>query len=89
MSDYDTKISEGIDAKNSDLAKQAQGIYWWKKLSFADKYPELLEKLNRVISDLIILDGQDDKMSNDKEGPTPVPGIHDQENVPSDAYVYI
>ena len=26
-------------------------------------------------------------MSDDKEGPNPVPGIHDQENVPSNAYV--
>ena len=83
MNDYDTKIYERLDIKNSYLKKHAQGIYWWKKLSFADKYPELLEKLNRVISDLIILDGQDDNMSNDKEGPTPVPGIHNQENVPS------
>ena len=26
-------------------------------------------------------------MGDDKEGPTPVLGIHDQETVPSDAYV--
>ena len=46
-----------------------------------------MEELNWVISDLSIPDGPDDNMSDDKEGPTPVPGIHDQENVPSNAYV--
>ena len=46
-----------------------------------------MEELNRVIGDLSIPDGPDDNMSDYKEGPTPVPGIHDQETVPSDAYV--
>ena len=87
MSDYDIKISERLDVNNSDLTKQAQGIDRWKKLSIADKDPELLEEFNRVISDSSILDGPDDNMSDDKEGPTPVPGIHDQETIPSDAYV--
>ena len=58
-----------------------------KKISSADEDPEFLEELNRVISDSSIPDGPDDNMSDDKEGPTPVPGIHDQETVPSDAYV--
>ena len=78
MSDYDTKIAERLDVKNSDLTKQAQGIYPWNKLSIADEDPELLEDLNRVISDSSIPDGPDDNMSDDKEGPTPVPDIHDQ-----------
>ena len=46
-----------------------------------------MEELNRVISDSSIPDGPDDKISEYKEGPTPVPGIHDQETVPRDAYV--
>ena len=87
MSDYDTNISERLDVKNSDLKNQAQGIDRWNKLSIADKDSEFLEELNQVISDLSIPDGPDDKISDDKEGPTPVPGIHDQETVPRDAYV--
>ena len=87
MSDYDTKISERLDIKNLDPTKQAQGIDRWNKLSIADEDPEFLEELNRVISDSSIPDGPDDNMSDDKEGPTPVPGIHDQETVPRDAYV--
>ena len=86
MSDYDTKISERIDVKNSDLTKQSQGIDWWNKLSIADKDPELLEELNRVISYSSIPDVPDDNMSNDKEGPNPVPDIHDQETVLRYAY---
>ena len=46
-----------------------------------------MEELNRVISDLGILDGPDDNVSNDKEVPTHVPGTHYQETVSSDAYV--
>ena len=46
-----------------------------------------MEELNRLISDLSIPDGPDDNMSNDKEGPTPVPGINDQETVPNNEYV--
>ena len=51
MSDYNTRISERLDVKNSDLTKQAQGIYQWNKLSIAYEDPEVLEELNRVISD--------------------------------------
>ena len=36
MSDNDTKISERLDVKNSDLTKKAQGVYQWKKISIAD-----------------------------------------------------
>ena len=46
-----------------------------------------MEELNRIISDSSILDGPDDNVSDDKEEPTPVPGIHDQETVPRNAYV--
>ena len=46
-----------------------------------------MEQLNRVISDSSIMDRLDDEMSNNKEGPTHVPGIHDQETGPSDANV--
>ena len=46
-----------------------------------------MEELNRVISDSSIPDGLDDNMRDDKEGPTTVPGIHDQETVPRNAYV--
>ena len=46
-----------------------------------------MEEINRVISDLSILDGPDDNVSDDKEEPTSVPGINDQETVPSDEYV--
>ena len=46
-----------------------------------------MEELNRVISDSSIPDGPDDNMNDDKEGPTPVTGIHDQETVISDEYV--
>ena len=77
MSDYDTKISERFDVKNSDLTKQAQGIDQRKKISFADENPEFLEELNWVISDSSIPDGSDDSMRYDKEVPTPVPAIHD------------
>ena len=45
MSDYDTKITENIDVKNSDLTNKAQGIDLWNKLSIADEDPELLEEL--------------------------------------------
>ena len=82
---YDTKISERLDIKNLDPTKQAQGIDRWNKLSISDEDPELLGELNRVISDSRIPDGPDDNISNDKEGPTPVTGIHDQETVPIDA----
>ena len=58
-----------------------------EKLSIADEDHEFLEELNQVISDSSILDGPDDNMSDDKEEPTPVPGIHDQETVPNDAYI--
>ena len=57
-----------------------------KKLSIADEDPEFLEEFNQVISDSSIPDGSDDNMSDDKEVPTPVPGIHDQETVPRDTY---
>ena len=87
MCDYDTKISERLDVKNSELTMQAQGIDLWNNLSIADKDPEFLEELNRVISDSSIPDGPDDNVSNNKEGTTPVPGFHYQETVPSDAYV--
>ena len=87
MSDYDNKISESLDIKNSELTKQAQGIDRWNKLSIADKDSEFLEELNPVISDSSIPNGPDDNMSDDKEGPTPIPGIHDKETVPIDAYV--
>ena len=43
MSDYDTKIDERLDVNNSDLKKQAKGIYLRKKLSIADEYPKLVE----------------------------------------------
>ena len=55
--DYDIKIDESLDIDNSDLTIQAQGIDQWNKLSIADKDPELLEELNRVISDSSIPDG--------------------------------
>ena len=84
--DYDTKISERFDVKNLDLTMQAQGIDQWNKLLIADEDPELQEELNRVISDLIIPDGPDDNVSDDKKEPTPIPGIKDQETVPIDAY---
>ena len=87
MSDYETKIDESLDVKNSDLTKQAQGIYRWNKVSIVDEYPEFLEELNRVVSDLSIPDGPNDNMSDDKEVPTPVPGIHDQETIPRNEYV--
>ena len=87
MSYYDIKIAESLDVNNSDLTNQSQGIDWWNKLSIAEKDPEFLEELNRVISDSSILDGPDDNMSDDKERPTPVPGINGQETVTSDAYV--
>ena len=87
MSDYDTKISERLDVKNLDLTKQAQGIDRWNKLSIAGEDPEFLEELNQVISDSSIPNGPSDNMSYYKEGPTPVPGIRDQETVSSDAYV--
>ena len=86
MIDYDTKISERLDVKVLDLTMQEKGIDQLNKLSIADKDPEFVEELNRVISDSIILDGPDDNASDDKEGPTPVPGIHYQETVPSDGY---
>ena len=66
MSEYDTKISERLDVKNLDLTKQAQDIDQWNKLSIADEDPELLEELNRVISDLRIPDGPDDNTRDDK-----------------------
>ena len=66
---------------------QAKGIDWWNKLSITDKDPEFLDELNRVISDSSIPDGPDDNVSDDKEEPTSVPGINDQETVPSDEYV--
>ena len=87
MSDYDTNIAERIDVKNSDLTKQAQGIDRWNKLSITDEDPEFQEELNWVISDCSIPDVPDDNMSDDKELPTPIPCIHDQESVPRDAYV--
>ena len=87
MSDYDTKTPERLDVNNSDLTKKAQGIYWRNKLSIAEEDPEFLEELNRVISDSSIPDDADDNMSNNKEGPTTVPGINDQENVPRYSYV--
>ena len=65
MSDYNNKIAENLDVKNSDLTKQAQGIDRCKKLSIADKDTEFLEELNQVISDSRILDGPDDNMSDD------------------------
>ena len=82
MSDYDTKISESLDVKNSDLTKEAQGIDWWNKISIADEDPEFFEEFNLFISDSSNPDGPDDNIIDDKEGPTPVPGIHDQETVP-------
>ena len=87
MSNYDTKIAKIIDVKTSELTKQLQGIYRWNKLSIANEDTEFLEELNWVISDSIILYGPDDNMSDDKEGPIPVPDIRDQETVPSDTYV--
>ena len=66
---------------------QEQGIYWWNKLLIFDKDPEILEELNQVNSDSIIPDGPYDTTSDYKEGTTPVPGIHDQDTVPSYAYV--
>ena len=66
---------------------QSQDIDRWNKLSITDADNELLEELNRVISDSSIPDGPDDNVSDNKEGKTPVPGIHDQETVSSDAYV--
>ena len=76
--DYYTKIAERLGVKNSDRTKQAHGIDRWNKLSISDEDTEFLEELNRVISDSIILDVPDDNLSDDQEGPTPVPGIHDQ-----------
>ena len=66
MSDYDTTIAESLDVKNSYLTNQAQGIDRWNKLSIADEDTELLEELNRVISDSSILDGPYDNMIDDK-----------------------
>ena len=87
MSDYDTKISERLDVKNSDLTMQAQGIDQWNKLSIADEDTEPLKELNSVISDFSIPDGPYDNAINDNVEPIPVPGNHDQETVTSDAYV--
>ena len=78
MSDYETKIDKRLDVKNSDLTKQAQGIDQWHKLSSADEDPEFFEELNRVNSDSSIPDGPDDNMIDNKEGPIPVHGIHNQ-----------
>ena len=36
ISDYDTKIDERLDVKNSYLKKQEKGIDRWNKLSIAD-----------------------------------------------------
>ena len=66
MSDYDTKIDERLDVKISYLTKQAQCIDQWNRISISDENPGFLEELNRVISDSSILDGPDDKMSDDK-----------------------
>ena len=65
-SDYDTKIYERLDVKNSDLTKQSQGIEQWNKLSMAEEDPGFLEELIRVISDSRIPDGPYDTMSDDK-----------------------
>ena len=48
-----------------------------------------MEELNRVINVSSIPDGPDNNMSDDKEVPTPVPDIHDQETGTSDAYFYM
>ena len=77
--------------KDSDLLKQVQNVDHWNKLLIADQNPELLEELNQVISDSSIPDGPDDNMNSDlgktSEAPTTVPGIHDQDIFPSEAYV--
>ena len=91
MEDYDNKISDRQNFKNSDLSKQVQNVERWNKLSIADQDPEFLEETNRVISDSSITDGQDDNTNRNigkiSEAPTTVPDIHDQDVVPSDAYV--
>ena len=91
MGDYYTKVTERISVDASDLSNQVQNVDCWNKLSIADQYPKLLEELNRGISDSSIPDGPDDDTNRDvgktSEDPTTVPGIHDQDIVPSDAYV--
>ena len=42
MEDYDTKVSERISVKESDLSKQVQNIDHRNKLSIADQDPRLL-----------------------------------------------
>ena len=56
-----------------------------------DQEHKFLEELNLVISDSSFPDGLDENTNIDigkiSEAPTTVPGINDQEVVPSDAYV--
>ena len=91
MEDYDTNISERISAKDSYLSNQVQNVYHQNKLLITDKDSELLEELDRVISDSIIPDGPyyntNGNIGKTSEAPTTVPGIHDKEVVPSDSYV--
>ena len=79
------RFLKGFDVNNSDLKKKDQGIDRWNKLSIVDEDPEFLEEHTQVISESSIQDGLDDNMSDDKEEPTPVPDIHDQETVPSNS----
>ena len=90
MEDYDTKVLERLNFKDSDLSNQVNNVDCWNKLSIADQDPEFLEGLDLVISELDIPDGPDDAINNKIgkiiEAPTTVPGIHYQEVVPSEEY---
>ena len=73
--------------------KQVQNVDLWNKLLIADQEPELLEELNRVISDSSTPDGPDYNTNSSvgeiSEAPTTVPGTDNKEVVPSYAYVKI
>ena len=84
-------LQKRLSVKDSDLSNQFQSVDHWKKFLIAYQYPELLEELNQVISNSSIPDVQYDDINSNlrkiRESPTAVPGIYDQEVVPSDAYV--
>ena len=80
MEDYETKVAEILIVQDSYLSKQLHNVDRWNKLSIADQDPELLEKLNLVISDSSIPDGPDDDTNSNvgkiSEYPTTVPDLH-------------
>ena len=70
---------------------QVHNVDCWNKLLTADQDHELLEELNRVISDSIIPDGKYYNTNNNvgiiSEAPTNLPVIYNQEVFLSDAYI--